>query len=156
MTQSVQVCAEKEKKWQLDFRFTNAVLPIYVNDTSTEARYGWCMEDIFVQKHWSRPRFFFFLRGNSSCLATFLQPAPTPPGEADILVQNWNKLMQTCVAGIFIWADARHVVRYLKTTFRAVIIVSVLANIRTIFVINKMFVYFHVPSAHGMFNMSKT
>lgn len=36
---------------------------------------GWCMGAIFVQKRWSRASlsFFFFFRGNSSCLAALIQ-----------------------------------------------------------------------------------
>lgn len=96
------------------------------------APYGWCMGAIFVQKRWSRASLFF--RGNSSCLAALIQAgwlylhrysnkeACTNSRRGsrffffstELMLQNWNKLMQPVTVGVCIWADARHALQIIS------------------------------------------
>lgn len=65
--------AVKEKHWRGDFSFTNAVLPVFANDSSTEGPI-WVMHGShFCSEALIQGESLFFFRGNSSCLAALIQ-----------------------------------------------------------------------------------
>lgn len=99
------------------------------------APYGWCMGAIFVQKRWSRAS--LFLRGNSSCLAALIQAdglylntyskkeacVNNRKGSSmffwtELPLQNWNKLIQSVTATIYICAGVKCVFKTFVIHFR--------------------------------------